>query len=214
VPKSGRQRKTKRRAKEKAEARLVNLLNGDDYYQEDHEENALVRHSVRWNTEELGRYADKLNLKQLREEVNNGKLSAKTIAMIVTRRAMVCSDEKISVSAVKNLLSMEGQNQKDTELELRKELASKIPSQHPLQVNIQNTNAQQVNIQDAIHQLVEDDNEYLNYLRQRAIEEDSKSCLVGKNGKEGLPNTQTSSVYRQGGNGSSNGTNGSSDPNH
>lgn len=132
MKKTGRERKAKRKAKVVATAN-VKAIAGDHWLadNERHEivNNAMIRNSLRWNTESTQDLREKLfaieqkkldcvdpeEAKQLyREELEiTKKLRAKDIAIAVTTRNMLSPNPTVSNLAVSNLIRMEKQNQDD-----------------------------------------------------------------------------------------------------
>lgn len=106
MAKSGRQRKSKRKARQKAEKQLPEVWRPSSE-EEAKQNNALVKRYARWNTDAVER--DDLDM----SELDFRALPAKTIAMLVTRRNMLSFDPNVSNAAVRNLLTMEHQNQQD-----------------------------------------------------------------------------------------------------
>jgi ribosomal protein L32 len=106
--KTGKQRKAKRRAKKVAEAELISKHGevwGTGHVYEEKRNNKLVKQSLRWDTEKTHR--------ELETVLDPKELKAKEIAVLVTQRNMLSQDPAVSNAAVRNLVSMEGQNQKD-----------------------------------------------------------------------------------------------------
>lgn len=103
APKSGKERRAKRNARKQTEKELPAHW-VPTTKKEEQENNRLIQQSTRWNTEAT------------RQSFSNRKpseLTAKELALLVTRRNMLSPDPEISVKAVKNLILMEQQNQKD-----------------------------------------------------------------------------------------------------
>lgn len=103
APKSGKERRAKRNARKQTEKQLPEHW-VPTTKREEQENNRLIQQSTRWNTEAT------------RQSFSNRKpseLTAKELALLVTRRNMLSPDPEVSVKAVKNLILMEQQNQKD-----------------------------------------------------------------------------------------------------
>lgn len=114
---SGRSRKSRRRArknlsrhKKRIQGELVEKapvwgLGGE---REERRNNRLVSRSIRWNTDSTsGDFAGK----------SPEELKARDIALLVTRKNMLSQDATTSNQAVRNLISMEKQNQDDDKKE-------------------------------------------------------------------------------------------------
>ena len=102
MPKSGKERRAKRKTRQQVEAQLP------DHWvptskTEERENNTLIRQAIRWNTDAT----------QKDFQSHPSDLKAKDIALLITRRNMLSADPQISNAAVRNLISMEQQNQKD-----------------------------------------------------------------------------------------------------
>ncbi len=102
--KTGAQRKAKRRARQEAEAELVESY-GDHWEGDGNAE--LVAQSLRWNTTCT---ADSQGPKT---RANLRAMKARELAALVTRRNLLATSQRVANAAVKNLLAMESQNQKD-----------------------------------------------------------------------------------------------------
>lgn len=102
-PKSGRQRKAKRKARQKLDQEIQQKHELWDPVneQEARQNNALIRQSLRWNTD------------WTKDTEDVREMTAKEVALMVTRRNMLSWDPSVANSAVRNLISMEGQNQAD-----------------------------------------------------------------------------------------------------
>lgn len=110
MPKSGRERKAKRRMRERTEAELVETAgahwssDGSRELQNERENQALIKKALRWQTEVT---------KKSFVEIDPASVTAKELAVQVTVRGMLSADETVSQSAVRNLIAMERQNQAD-----------------------------------------------------------------------------------------------------
>ncbi len=102
-PKSGRERKAKRGARKKTEKELP-VHWQPQTEKEAQQNNKLVAQALRWNTEATHSDFDK---------VKPQDLSAKALALLITRRNMLSPDSKVANTAITNLIAMEKQNQAD-----------------------------------------------------------------------------------------------------
>lgn len=102
-PKSGKDRRAKRKTREKTEQKLPSVWHAQSE-KEERANNKLIAQSLRWKTD---------STRQSFEGTNPNELSAKEIAILVTRRNMLSRDPEVSAVAVRNLIAMEMQNQKD-----------------------------------------------------------------------------------------------------
>ena len=118
-PKTGRERKQKRKARQKADRALPVHWQSEDNRKKEREGNAFVRKYLRWQTE--SKPTDFQNEDGTTKDPQ--KMTAKELAMVVTMRNMLSSDSQTAQAAVKNLLQMEQQNQKDQQ-------KPKEPEQH------------------------------------------------------------------------------------
>ncbi len=104
---SGRAAKRRNRAKHETHKQLQ-TTHGDIWglggQHQEKQNNRLIRQSLRWKTN-----ATPADI----ETTDPRELKAKEIAVLVTRRNMLSTDASVSNNAVRNLVSMEGQNQKD-----------------------------------------------------------------------------------------------------
>jgi len=112
MAKSGRERRAKRKLRKMLEKQVKEKL-GDHWVaetpKEQKEQNAIVRQVVRtairrWPTDGS---ADGFDVKDLRS------LPARDVALIITHRNMLSPEPMVSNAAVRNLIAMEAQNQKD-----------------------------------------------------------------------------------------------------
>ena len=107
MPKTGRERKAKRRARQQAERQLVRAV-GDHWAADtpaDEKRNLyLVRRAMRWRTDVGGERFDPIDSKQL---------SLNDIAVLVSRRCMLSQSSDVQLVAVRVVIAMEAQNQKD-----------------------------------------------------------------------------------------------------
>lgn len=105
MAKSGRERKAKRRAKQMAEAELQKLT---DRWGGDMSDQRLISRAVkeRWFTE-----ADGEAVLKILEQPRNAKV--KELAIAVVRNGLLSHDGRTAQAAVRNLIAMEAQNQKD-----------------------------------------------------------------------------------------------------
>ena len=102
-PKSGKERKAKRNARKHAELSAPEVWRPANEH-EAMENNALVRKSIRWNTDANGlTFSGK----------DPRTLKARELALLVTRRNMMAPDPAVANAAVRNLVSMEAMNQRD-----------------------------------------------------------------------------------------------------
>lgn len=110
MPKSGIERKAKRRARQRVEAELTETAgahwssDGSRELQNERENQALIKKALRWQTEVT---------KKSFAEIDPAEITAKELAVQVTVRGMLSADEEVSQSAVRNLIAMERQNQAD-----------------------------------------------------------------------------------------------------
>ena len=102
MPNSGQARKQKRRALRKVEVELAHSSEGD-WAGDDADNLRLLAERARWQTAEP----------QSDKPVD--EMSAKEIAILATTKAMLSGDPKVATAAVKNLVLMEAQNQRDEE---------------------------------------------------------------------------------------------------
>lgn len=102
--KSGKERKAKRKVKQELEAQLPAVWQATTE-QEERQNNAIIKQSLRWKTD--------ATREQLGENNQNKTRTSRDIAILVTRRLMLSADAEVSLNAVKNLIAMEAQNQKD-----------------------------------------------------------------------------------------------------
>ena len=102
-PKSGRERKAKRGARKKTEKELPTHWQPQTE-KEAQQNNKLVAQALRWNTEATHSDFAKSNPQDL---------SAKALALLITRRNMLSPDSKVANTAITNLIAMEKQNQAD-----------------------------------------------------------------------------------------------------
>lgn len=118
--KPGPVRKFKRAAKQEAEAKRGARLNLENQLPElwkpkseaeARQNQELIQRSLRWNTNEVSGQTTTDIAKAKPNAIT--KMSAKQIALLVTRRNMLSPDPKVSNLAVTNLLRMEQQNQQD-----------------------------------------------------------------------------------------------------
>ena len=184
--KSGKARKTRRRAKKKAEvakedaeAALDEAANAvktgdtdDDTYGESglkrSQENLLVRRAIRerWNT---GSSQDEIRNLDIKNAIG------RDIAIAMTYRNMAHADPTASNTAVRNFISMEGQNQKDQIAEYLHGAQANAKPQEAIEVNVA------VAIGDLRREMLSADK--LDGLRQQALEEDAaKMATKNRNG--------------------------------
>jgi hypothetical protein len=110
MPKSGRERKAKRGARQRVEAELTKTAgehwssDGSRELQNERENQALIKKALRWQTEVT---------KKSFAEIDPASITAKELAVQVTVRGMLSKDEAVTQSAVRNLIAMERQNQAD-----------------------------------------------------------------------------------------------------
>ena len=109
MAKSGRERKSKRKARKKTE-KVLGPLWTPASEDEARENNQLVRLSQRWNTDATE------NTELDAEQIDFRTQSARSIAVFVTRRNMMSPDPEVQNAAVRNLISMEHQNQQDEKM--------------------------------------------------------------------------------------------------
>ena len=100
---AGQTRKKKRSARKDTEKQLPDHWRPEDE-REAQQNNKLVAQVIRWNTEATRKDFDK---------VNPQDLSAKALALLITRRNMLSTDSKVANTAITNLIAMEKQNQAD-----------------------------------------------------------------------------------------------------
>lgn len=124
MAKSGKERKQRRGARQDARAEVEAALvdeYGSHWGSGEHESNALIRRSLRWNTPSTGNELDDLSGQALKAATNHD------IAMKVTRTNMLSGDGALSNAAIRNLIAMEAQNQRDDLGELTPSPTSIIP---------------------------------------------------------------------------------------
>jgi len=110
MAKPGKERRRRRGVKQKARAMTETEIveqAGDHWGRGEHENNALVRRSLRWNTPATGSELKSIDTEQM------NSLTARELAILITRSNMLHTEKKISNVAVRNLIMMEGQNQRD-----------------------------------------------------------------------------------------------------
>lgn len=107
MPKSGKERKAKRRAKQQVEALLPSHWVPANK-REEQENNQLIKQALRWKTNMLGGCEEEVFNKEVTD-----KLTTLDLALLVTRRNLLSQDPKISNIAAKNIIAMEAQNQRD-----------------------------------------------------------------------------------------------------
>ncbi len=100
---AGQTRKKKRSARKDTEKQLPDHWRPEDE-REAQQNNKLVAQALRWNTEATHSDFDK---------VKPQDLSAKALALLITRRNMLSPDSKVANTAITNLIAMEKQNQAD-----------------------------------------------------------------------------------------------------
>jgi len=106
--KSGRGRRKTRKLRRLLEQKLVQAL-GDHWKaetpKEQAQQNAIVRRIIkRWKTDQV---EQNLTMEDLRS------MSPREVALIVTHRNMLSPEPMVSNAAVRNLIAMEAQNQRD-----------------------------------------------------------------------------------------------------
>lgn len=106
MPKSGKERKAKRRAKQQVEALLPSHWVPANK-KEEQENNQLIKQALRWKTNMLG--GNELSF--TKEDAD--KLNTLDLAVLISRRNLLSADPKISNIAAKNIIAMEAQNQRD-----------------------------------------------------------------------------------------------------
>lgn len=133
MKKTGKQRKTKRKAKVNADKEVIAVA-GEHWLpsgpREEKVSNSLIRKSLRWNTEsgqdilsrllEVEQEKDNPDLTDVERKALHKKqidlvkqLKARDIAIAVTSRNMLSSNPLVVNLAVSNLIRMEAQNQAD-----------------------------------------------------------------------------------------------------
>lgn len=113
MPKSGRERKEKRSERKSLERQLPTHWRPDNE-QQAQQNNLLVKEVIqRWRTTTTGNDV---------KGIHTRDMTARELAILVTRRNMLSPDPKVANTAVANLISMEKQNQLDT--------LPKEPTQH------------------------------------------------------------------------------------
>lgn len=103
MPKSGRERKQKRSAR-KAVERQMPAHWVPENEREAQANNRLIRESLRWKTDATNKDFSGQDPQEL---------TARELAILITRRNMLSPDGKVANSAVTNLIAMERQNQSD-----------------------------------------------------------------------------------------------------
>jgi len=89
-----------------AETEIVEKF-GDHWEGEVSRSQTLIRRSLRWNTPASSREHEMLSADQIKA------ISSRELAIMITRRNMLDADKPVSNTAIRNLILMEGQNQRD-----------------------------------------------------------------------------------------------------
>ena len=117
-PKLGRERKAKRNTLKKVDKAIVRDGKGDHWTAgsvgEELANAKLILRAInnRWLTNSESKSF---------EEMKQGGMTPKDIAMLITCRGMMAPDAEIAVAHIRNLIAMEAQNQKDVEISVKVE---------------------------------------------------------------------------------------------